>query len=80
MLSANDIEEKIRSFFPEARIRARDMTGGGDHWQVQISAREFEGISLIDQHKLVYKSLAQWMNKEIHALSLDTKPLSKDKV
>ena len=75
MLTPTDLETKLRESFPEAEIKAYDMTGGGDHWQVRISAKEFSGLRLVQQHQLVYKALGSWMHKEIHALSLDTKAI-----
>ncbi|MFK7873669.1 MAG: BolA/IbaG family iron-sulfur metabolism protein [Oligoflexales bacterium] len=67
------IESRLRETFPEAtKIRAYDMTGGGDHWQLEVRAPEFEGKSLVQQHQMVYQSLGSWMHKEIHALALTT--------
>lgn len=73
MLTPNDIEKKLLESFPDAQIKAYDLTGGGDHWQVRMTAKEFTGLRLVQQHQLVYKALGSWMYKEIHALSLDTK-------
>ena len=37
-----------------------------------ISSKIFNGISKIEQHKLVYKSLQGKMGNELHALSITT--------
>ena len=74
-MTADILTNKLQTAFPTARIKASDMTGGGDHWQVQIEAEEFQGKSLVEQHQLVYKALGDWMKQEIHALALTTKPL-----
>ena len=66
------IEERLQAYFPDAKIGVRDMTGGGDHWQVDITSRKFYGKSLIEQHQMVYKALGAFMKKEIHALALST--------
>lgn len=68
------LESKLQSNFPTADIKATDLTGGGDHWSVEISANEFAGKTLVEQHQLVYAALGDWMKKEIHALALNTKP------
>lgn len=70
-----DIENKLKEAFAGAKIRLSDMTGGGDHWQLSIEAKEFQGLSLVQQHQLVYKALGEWMKREIHALALTTKAL-----
>ena len=38
-----------------------------------IKSKVFKGLSKIDQHKLVYKSLNGKMGNELHALSITTK-------
>ena len=73
MITADTIATRIKQHLPSADVKARDLTGGGDHWQVTIRAKEFAGKSLIEQHQMVYKALGELMKKEIHALSLDTK-------
>lgn len=77
-MESAQIRERLLESFPEAAIMVRDMTGGGDHWQVDISAREFKGKSLVQQHQLVYKALGDWMKKEIHALALNTSVRQED--
>ena len=72
-MQAEDIEQRLLGKLPGAKIKLADMTGGGDHWQLQIETEEFRGLSLIEQHQLVYKILGEWMQREIHALSLSTK-------
>lgn len=72
-MTAEVITNKLLESFPDAKIKASDMTGGGDHWQVQIESTQFTGKSLVEQHQLVYKALGEWMKREIHALALTTK-------
>jgi stress-induced morphogen len=72
MVSAHQIEQRLKERLPSAQIKIRDLTGGGDHWQVQIRASEFKGMSMVEQHRLVYAALGSWMEREIHALALDT--------
>ncbi len=72
-VKAEDIVQRIKEQLPSAEIKAHDMTGGGDHWQLTIVATEFKGLSLVEQHQLVYKSLGEWMHGPIHALALTTK-------
>ena len=72
-MKAEDIIQRLQQSLPSAQIRAHDLTGGGDHWQLHITAQEFEGKSLVEQHQLVYKALGEWMHGPIHALSLVTR-------
>jgi stress-induced morphogen len=72
-VKAEDIIARIQESIPSAQIKAYDMTGGGDHWQLTIQAKEFNGLNLVEQHQLVYKALGEWMHGPIHALSLNTR-------
>ncbi|MFW7379413.1 MAG: BolA/IbaG family iron-sulfur metabolism protein [Oligoflexus sp.] len=71
-MKAEDLIAKLKETLPSAEIKAQDLTGGGDHWRVRIVAKEFTGLTMIEQHQLVYKALGEWMHGPIHALSLDT--------
>lgn len=44
--------------------------GGMGHFTVRICAAAFEGKPLIQRHRLVYDSVADLMQTEIHALSI----------
>ena len=47
---------------------------GDDHLQVRVISAEFNGLSLVKQHQLVYSALKEELASEaIHALALKTK-------
>ncbi len=71
-MNAIEIEERLKTHFPDAQLKLTDLTGGGDHWQLAITSSEFQGKSLVAQHQLVYKALGDWMLGPIHALALTT--------
>jgi stress-induced morphogen len=71
-MQADVLKAKLAETFGDAQIKVSDMTGGGDHWQVQIVSTKFTDKSLIEQHQMVYAALGDWMKKEIHALALST--------
>ena len=46
---------------------------GDDHLQVTVISAEFNGLSLVKQHQLVYSALKEELASEaIHALALKT--------
>ena len=47
--------------------------GDNNHYSAVIVSKLFVGLSKIEQHKLVYKSLKGKMGNELHALSITTK-------
>ena len=51
-----------------------DRTGGGDHFHVTVHTTRFDGLSLIDQHRLVYDALAAPLaDGTIHELRITTR-------
>jgi stress-induced morphogen len=61
--------------FPDAsELDVDDRTGSGDHFQVTIASPRFGGLSLVEQHRLVYDALAGPLaDGTIHELRIRTK-------
>lgn len=61
--------------FPDAKnVNVVDRTGGGDHFHVTVVSPRFEGLSLVDQHRLVYDALAEPLEDgTIHELRITTR-------
>jgi len=45
---------------------------GGGHYRLTIASAQFTGLNRVARHRLVYGALAALMQKEIHALALNT--------
>jgi len=74
-MAGPEIERLIKEAFPEAHVVIVDLAGDGDHYAARISAKEFEGKSKIEQHKMVYAALQGQMGGALHALALETSVL-----
>ena len=72
-LTMNEIKELILSSIPDADVQLQDLAGDNNHFSATITSSKFKGLSKIEQHKLVYRSLKGKMGNELHALSLNTK-------
>ena len=58
---------------PGAEVEVADETGTGDHLRATVRAPQFEGLSRIDQHRLVKAAVKERFDDgTIHALSLKT--------
>ena len=71
-LTADEIKKYILEDIPDASIEIKDLMGDNNHYSATIKSKLFKGMSKINQHKLVYKSLKGKMGNELHALSLTT--------
>ena len=69
------LEMLLQQAFPDAReVSVVDRTGGGDHFQVSVVAPRFDGLSLVEQHRLVYEALAGPLaDGTIHELRIRTR-------
>ncbi len=73
MVDFEDISAAIRRELPDAHVTIEDMSGGGDHLQVNVISTAFAGLPLIRQHQLIYGALKEELASEaIHALALNT--------
>ena len=74
-MAVEHLESLLRSAFPDAaELRVEDRTGGGDHFQVVVTAPRFDGLSLLDQHRLVNEALAEPLRDgTIHELRIKTR-------
>lgn len=74
-MDADSIRELLAQAFPDAaELDVLDRTGGGDHFQVTLATPEFDGLSLIDQHRRVNAALAEPLaDGRIHELRIRTK-------
>ena len=72
-MKAAAIEALIRAAFPTAEIEIRDLAGDDDHFAATVVAEEFRGKNRVQQHKMVYAALKGSMDKDLHALALQTR-------
>ena len=71
-LPIEEIKKLIISSIPDATIEIKDLMGDNNHYSANIKSKMFNGLTRIEQHKLVYKSLKGKMGNELHALSITT--------
>lgn len=73
MVHPDRVKDAIRRALPDARVEVEDLTGGGDHLQVNVVSQAFAGLARVRQHQLVYGALRDELASEaIHALALQT--------
>ena len=77
-MATDSLRELLERAFPEAtELAVVDRTGAGDHFQVTVASRRFDGLSLVDQHRLVYAALhAPLADGVIHELRIKTKGIT----
>tara|TARA_Y100000758_G_C15906267_1_gene369760 strand:- start:173 stop:418 length:246 start_codon:yes stop_codon:yes gene_type:complete len=70
------IEKKIKDILQnkikDSKIFIQDMNGNKNHFSIIAISSEFENLSIINQHKIIYDALGEMITKEIHALQIKT--------
>jgi stress-induced morphogen len=68
-----ELKAMIEAALPGASVEVSDEDGGGQHLRADVSAPQFEGLSKIDQHRLVKAAVRyRFDDGTIHALSVRT--------
>jgi stress-induced morphogen len=71
-MAADEIERAILAALPDAEVRLNALADDDDHWAAHVTSRQFEGLSRVRQHQLVYAALGGRMGGVLHALQLTT--------
>ncbi len=71
-ITLDEIRARIVRALPGAEVRVNDTTGGGDHFAATVVTSAFDGLGLLERHRLVYAALGDAMRSDIHALALTT--------
>ena len=74
-MATDPLRSLLEQAFPGAEeLEVVDRTGGGDHFHVIVQTDRFDGLSLIDQHRLVHDALAAPLaDGTIHELRITTR-------
>ena len=72
MTTKNKVINLITKKLPNSEVLVENLKGN-DHLQVTVISPEFNVLSLVKQHQLVYSALKEELASEaIHALALKT--------
>jgi stress-induced morphogen len=72
MPTTQELKERIEQALPGSQVAVEDLTGGGDHFRAEVVSDRFDGLSRIEQHRLVYDVFGNDVGGPIHALSIKT--------
>ena len=74
-VAIDPLQTLLQHAFPDAtELSVEDRTGGGDHFQVIVRSPRFNGLPLLEQHRLVNDALAEPLRDgTIHELRITTR-------
>jgi stress-induced morphogen len=72
MADTVEIKTRIEAALPGSSAEVEDTVGDSNHFRAVITAPQFEGLSRIEQHKLINGIFEGELGGSIHALSIKT--------
>lgn len=73
-----ELEERIEAEIPDAEATVtlprvhHDQQADDAHYAAVVVSPAFEGVSLVDQHKMVYDAIGDEMTQSVHAMEIET--------
>jgi acid stress-induced BolA-like protein IbaG/YrbA len=69
-MQAEQIKQMIEAGLPGSQVEVRG--DDGQHFDAVVVSPAFVGKGMLEQHRMVYATLGDRMQSEIHALSMKT--------
>ena len=69
-MTVSELETLVQEAIPTASVKAVDLNGGGDHFELLVVCEQFEGRSMVERHRIVYGALGDAMRGAVHALRI----------
>jgi len=71
-METKEITSMIKQAIPNSEVNVVDLKGTGDHFSALIISNAFEGVGLVDRHKMIYNAISDVMTTKIHAMQIKT--------
>jgi len=73
MITAEKIQDMIEAALPTATVLVEDPMNDQTHFRATVTSPDFEGKSMVEQHRMVYAALGNAFDGPLHALQLTTR-------
>ena len=71
-MTKDGIKKRLNKKFGKDVIEVRDMTSQSNHFSVLVISNQFDKLSLIKRHQIIYSLFKDELTNEIHALQINT--------
>ncbi len=69
-MEEKEVQELLEKDFPDSQIAIVDTRGSGDHFEIMVVSDDFDGVSLIDRHRMIHSALGDNLGAAIHAVEI----------
>ncbi|HAX91120.1 MAG TPA: BolA family transcriptional regulator [Rhodospirillaceae bacterium] len=78
-MQAEEIVKLIAEALPDAHVEVEDLRGDGDHYAVTVESHSFGGMSLADQHRMIFAALQGRVGGLLKGMTLTTRVIEDDR-
>ena len=72
-MTPEQMENRLKSHFPDGDVLVLDLTGTHDHYEVRIASTVFKGATRMECQRRVMAAFAEELKTgEVHALTIKT--------
>ena len=72
MMPIEDLRALVVQSFPDAEVHLNSPMGDNNHFQLMVVSDQFQEMTMVEQHQMVYKAIGNAMDEAVHALSIKT--------
>lgn len=65
-----EVQKMIEDSLPESHVEVVDTRGSGDHFEILVVSDKFEGVPLLDRHRMIHSALGSQLGGPIHAVEI----------
>ena len=77
-MEAEEIFALLNEALPGSRIEIEDLRGDGNHYAVTVESPSFNGVPLVDQHRMVFAALQGKVGGILRGITLTTRAAAED--
>jgi stress-induced morphogen len=72
-MTPDQLKARLETLQASTQAEVNDLTGTQDHYQAVVVSPAFEGKTMLEQHRMVFKLVQSEVDSnEVHALTLKT--------
>lgn len=74
-INKEKIKDILEKYFPNSEIIINNLGNSDKNYIINIKSNLFNKKTKVDQHKMVYSILKQFIGNELHAVSIKTEKM-----
>jgi stress-induced morphogen len=72
MIAIQEIKELIEKSIPNSSADVQNPMMDNKHFEITVASKDFKGLPLLDQHRMVHRAIKHLLDNEIHAINIKT--------